>query len=139
MGLVAMVGHVVIGFCDSGRSCGSVRSCVPDGSCVLVAMVGHVVMVGFVALLGLVAMLGPVGLVALAGLVGLVALAGLIGLVSLMGLVAFGFCDSGGSFGSVGSCCQTSLKWDSTIPVLSGNLAPAGTFLKPNDKICPAD
>ena len=41
-------------------------------------------------------------LVALAGLVGLVALAGLIGLVSLMGLVAFGFCDSGGSFGSVG-------------------------------------
>ena len=118
---------MVIGFCDSGRSCGSVRSCVPDGSCVLVAMVGHVVMVG------------PVGLVALAGLVGLVALAGLIGLVSLMGLVAFGFCDSGGSFGSVGSCCQTSLKWDSTIPVLSGNLAPAGTFLKPNDKICPAD
>ena len=127
LGLVAMVGHVVIGFCDSGRSCGSVRSCVPDGSCVLVAMVGHVVMVG------------PVGLVALAGLGGLVALAGLIGLVSLMGLVAFGFCDSGGSFGSVGSCCQTSLKWDSTIPVLSGNLAPAGTFLKPNDKICPAD
>ena len=127
MGLVAMVGHVVIGFCDSGRSCGSVRSCVPDGSCVLVAMVGHVVMVG------------PVGLVALAGLVGLVALAGLIGLVSLMGLVAFGFCDSGGSFGSVGSCCQTSLKWDSTIPVLSGNLAPAGTFLKHDDKIRPAD
>ena len=105
----------------------------------LVGLLGFVTLVGLVALVGLVDLLGPVGLVALAGLVGLVALAGLIGLVSLMGLVAFGFCDSGGSFGSVGSCCQTSLKWDSTIPVLSGNLAPAGTFLKPNDKICPAD
>ena len=34
---------------------------------------------------------------------------------------------------------QTSLKWYSTIAVLSGTLAPAGTFLKNNDKICPAD
>ena len=34
---------------------------------------------------------------------------------------------------------QTSLKWDSTIAVLSGTLAPAGTFLKKNDKICPAE
>ena len=102
----------------------------------LAGLVGLLAMIGLVSLSGLVALLG---LVALAGLVGLVALAGLIGLVSLMGLVAFGFCDSGGSFGSVGSCCQTSLKWDSTIPVLSGNLAPAGTFLKHNDKICPAD
>ena len=34
---------------------------------------------------------------------------------------------------------QTSLKWYSTIAVLSGTLVPAGTFLKNNDKICPAD
>ena len=34
---------------------------------------------------------------------------------------------------------QTSLKWYSTIAVLSGTLAPAGTFLKNNDKICPVD
>ena len=34
---------------------------------------------------------------------------------------------------------QTSLKWYSTIAVLSGTLAPAGTFFKSNDKICPAD
>ena len=34
---------------------------------------------------------------------------------------------------------QTSLKWDSTIAVLSGTLAPAGTFLKNTDKICAAD
>ena len=30
---------------------------------------------------------------------------------------------------------QTSLKWYSTIAVLSGTLAPAGTFLKNTDKI----
>ena len=48
LGLVAMVGHVVIGFCDSGRSCGSFgscgseRSCVPDGSCVHDGSCGHV-------------------------------------------------------------------------------------------------
>jgi len=34
---------------------------------------------------------------------------------------------------------QTSLKWYSTIAVLSGTLAPAGTFLKNTDKICAAD
>ena len=34
---------------------------------------------------------------------------------------------------------QTSLKWYSTIAVLSGTLAPAGTLLKNNDTICPAD
>ena len=33
---------------------------------------------------------------------------------------------------------QTSLKWDSTIAVLSGTLAPAGTFFKNTDKICAA-
>ena len=39
----------------------------------------------------------------------------------------------------VGTDNQTSLKWYSTIAVLSGTLAPAGTFLKNNDKICPVD
>ena len=33
---------------------------------------------------------------------------------------------------------QTSLKWYSTIAVLSGTLAPAGTFFKNTDKICAA-
>ena len=34
---------------------------------------------------------------------------------------------------------ESSLKWYSTIAVLSGTLAPAGTFLKNTDKICAAD
>merc|ERR1712083_341784 len=47
LGLVAMVGHVVIGFCYSGRPCGSVEFCgpdwslVPDGSCVPDGACGH--------------------------------------------------------------------------------------------------
>ena len=40
---------------------------------------------------------------------------------------------------SIAYCMQTSLKWYSTIAVLSGTLAPAGTFLKNTDKICAAD
>ena len=43
------------------------------------------------------------------------------------------------TFGNGHGKNQTSLKWYSTIAVLSGTLAPAGTFLKNNDKICPAD
>ena len=51
----------------------------------------------------------------------------------------------GGKYTSASPRCtclpprQTSLKWYSTIAVLSGTLAPAGTFLKNNDKICPVD
>ena len=37
-----------------------------------------------------------------------------------------------------GSQEQTSLKWYSRIAVLSGTLAPAGTFLENTDKICAA-
>ena len=39
---------------------------------------------------------------------------------------------------SPGLAQQTSLKWYSTIAVLSGTLAPAGTFFKNTDKICAA-
>ena len=44
------------------------------------------------------------------------------------------------SFAMFARCLlQTSLKWYSRIAVLSGTLAPAGTFLENTDKICAAD